>query len=104
MDIEINPNISVLDQVKMQAQVLIPVLEALRAELGKERADHLAMGALRAWLREGFQSLGARISGSPKEKFDALWEMGVSRVQEDDLEIVTHKQEPGTQVFDVTHC
>ena len=104
MEIEVNPNVSVLDQAKMQAQVLIPVLEALRAELGKERADHLAMGALRAWLREGFQRRGARISGSPKEKFDALWEMGVSRIQEGDLEIVTLKQEPGTQAFNVTRC
>jgi hypothetical protein len=72
----------------MQAHVLVPVPEALRAELGKERADHVAIGALRAWLREGFQWLGAQISGSPKEKFDALWEMGVSRIQENDIEIV----------------
>lgn len=104
MDIEVNPNISLLDQVKMQAQVLIPVLEALRAELGKERADRLAIGALRAWSRERFQGLGARIAGSPKEKFDALWAMGVSRIQENDLEIVTLKQEPGTQEFNVTRC
>jgi hypothetical protein len=104
MEIEVNPNISVLDQVKMQAQVLIPVLRTLRAELGKERADRLAIGALRAWSRERFQRLGARISGSPKEKFDALWAMGVSRIQEDDLEIVTLKQEPGTQEFNVTRC
>ena len=61
MDIEVNPNISVLDQAKIQAQVLIPVLRALRAELGSERADRLAIGALRAWLREGFQRLGAQI-------------------------------------------
>lgn len=104
MDIEVNPNISVLDQAKMQAQVLIPVLRALRAELGKERADRLAIGTLRAWSRERFQRLGARISGSPKDKFDALWAMGVSRIQENDLDIVTLKQEPGAQEFNVTRC
>jgi hypothetical protein len=104
MDIEINPNISVLDQARMQAQVLIPVLRALRAELGTERADRLAISALRAWLREGFQRLGAQIPGSPKDKFDALWAMGVSRIQENDLDIVTLKQEPGTQEFNVTRC
>ena len=82
MDVKVNPNISVLDQVKMQAQVLVPVLRALRAELGEERADRLVTSALREWLREGFQRLGARISGSPKDKFDALWAMGVSRIQE----------------------
>jgi len=104
MEVEVNPNISVLDQVKMQAQVLIPVLRALRAELGEERADRLVTSALREWLREGFQRLGARISGSPKDKFDALWAMGVSRIQENDLDIVTLKQEPGTQEFNVTRC
>jgi len=104
MDIEINPDISVLDQAKLQAQVLIPVLRALRAELGRECADRLAIGALRAWLREGFQRLGAQIPGSPKDKFDALWAMGVSRIQENDLDIVTLKQEPGTQEFNVTRC
>ena len=31
MDIETNQSISILDQVKLQAQVLIPVLKALRA-------------------------------------------------------------------------
>jgi hypothetical protein len=30
--------------------------------------------------------------------------MGVSRIQENDLEIVTLKQEPGTQEFNVTRC
>jgi len=104
MELEINPNVSVLDQVKVQAQVLLPVLEALRAEMGKERADRLVLGAVRAWLREGFQKLGARIPGSSEEKYDALWAMGVSRIEENDLEIVTLKQEPGTEEFDVTRC
>jgi len=84
MELEINPNVSVLDQARLQAQALLPVLEALRAEMGKERADRLVLGALRAWLREGYQSLGARFPGSPEKKFDALWAMGVSRIQEND--------------------
>jgi hypothetical protein len=36
MEIEINENISLLDQVKMQAQVLLPVIGAFRKELGNE--------------------------------------------------------------------
>jgi hypothetical protein len=39
MDMVINPDISLLDQVKMQAQVLVPVLKALRAELGEETRE-----------------------------------------------------------------
>jgi L-2-amino-thiazoline-4-carboxylic acid hydrolase len=72
MDIEINPNVSCLDENKFQAEVLIPVLKALRAELGEERANRLVLGALREWSRERWHRLGERFPGSPKEKMDAL--------------------------------
>jgi hypothetical protein len=35
----VDPNLSLLNKTRVQAQVLIPVLRALRAELGKEKAD-----------------------------------------------------------------
>ena len=35
-DDTVNTNISLLDEVKIQARVLIPVLRALRTELGEE--------------------------------------------------------------------
>ena len=104
MDYEINQEISLMDEIEIQAQVLIPVLKAVRAELGKERADRLVIGALRAWSRERFQRLGARISGSPKDKFDALWAMNVSRIQANDLEIETLREAPEVQEFNVTRC
>ena len=69
MDIVVNPEISLLDQVKMQAQVLVPVLKALRAELGEERANTLVTTALREWSREMFLRIGALIPGSPREKW-----------------------------------
>ena len=59
MDYKSNQEISLMDVMEMQAQVLIPVLKAVRAELGKERADRLVIGALRVWSRERFQRLGA---------------------------------------------
>jgi hypothetical protein len=73
MDIETNPNISFLDEYKFQAEVLIPVLKALRTELGEERANRLVLGALRKWSRERWHRLGERFSGSPKQKLDALY-------------------------------
>lgn len=104
MDYEINQKISLMDEIEMQAQVLIPVLKAVRAELGKERADRLVIDALRAWSRERYQRLGARISGSPKDKYDAVWAMGAPRIQPNDLEIETLKEEPEAQEFNVTRC
>jgi hypothetical protein len=41
-----------LELVKIQARVLLPVLRALRTELGAERANQLVADALRGWSRE----------------------------------------------------
>jgi len=47
MEIETNPQIALLDEVKIQAKVLVPLLNALRAELGEDRANTLTRNALR---------------------------------------------------------
>jgi len=39
----------------MQAQVLVPVLRALRAELGRDKADALVKQALRDWSQQLFR-------------------------------------------------
>ena len=41
-DYLLDPRLSLLDKTRIQAQVLVPVLRALRAELGKDRADAAA--------------------------------------------------------------
>ena len=56
MDYKSNQEISLMDEMEMQAQVLIPVLKAVRR---MNRADRLVIGALRVWSRERFQRLGA---------------------------------------------
>jgi L-2-amino-thiazoline-4-carboxylic acid hydrolase len=40
-------SVSVLEQAKIQAQVLVPLVKALRAEIGEERADAIVRKALR---------------------------------------------------------
>jgi hypothetical protein len=69
---ELNQAISKMDEFRAEAQVLIPVLKAARAELGEERANRLILGALRAWCQERYKQIGARIPGSPKEKWNTL--------------------------------
>ncbi len=39
-DYLVDPKLSLLDKTRIQAQVLVPVLRALRSKLGKEKADH----------------------------------------------------------------
>ena len=41
-DYMVDVRLSLLDKTRIQAQVLVPMLRALRAELGKERADAIA--------------------------------------------------------------
>jgi len=40
-DYLVDPKLSLLDKTRIQAQVLVPVLRALRAELGKAKADSI---------------------------------------------------------------
>ncbi|MCK6554628.1 L-2-amino-thiazoline-4-carboxylic acid hydrolase [Candidatus Binatia bacterium] len=103
MDIVINPEISLLDQVKIQAQVLVPVLKALRAELGADRANRLVTTALRAWSRDMFLRLGALKPGSPRDKWAALSAEPVPRIG-GDIDVQMLKLEPDAMEFDVTGC
>ena len=56
-------DIPLIDQVKIQAQVLVPLVRALRTEMGKEKADALVKTALSAWSREMFSAIGKDIEG-----------------------------------------
>jgi hypothetical protein len=68
----VDPKISLLDKTRIQAQVLVPVLRALRAEVGREKADALVTKALREWSKELFAAVGATIEGSPRRKWAAM--------------------------------
>src|SRR4051812_2680196 len=64
-DYLVHPGLSLLDKTKIQAQVLVPLLQALRAELGKERADAIVRQALRDWSTQLFATVGNGVEGSP---------------------------------------
>jgi hypothetical protein len=103
MDIVINPEISLLDQAKIQAQVLVPILKALRAELGEERANKLVTTALRDWSRDMFLRIGALMPGSPKDKWAALNAAAMPRIGADvDIELL--KQDTDAMEFNITGC
>jgi hypothetical protein len=103
MDIATNPEISLLDQAKIQAQVLVPLLKALRAELGEERANRLVTIALRDWSRDMFLRMGALMPGSPKDKWAALSAAAMPRIGADiDFEML--KQDSDALEFNITGC
>lgn len=56
MDIPLPRNIPLIEQIKIQARALVPLVQALQAELGEERANAIVRGAL----GEHYRELGER--------------------------------------------
>ena len=99
----VDPKISLLDKTRIQAQVLVPVLRALRAELGKDKADAVVKQALRDWSKQLFAALGDGIEGSPRRKWatiQSVW--GEVSGREVEVEILRHDRE--ALDMDVTRC
>jgi len=71
-DYLVDPKLSMLDKTRIQAQVLVQVLRALRSELGREKADAIVMQALRGWSKQPFAALGGGVDGSPRRKWAAM--------------------------------
>jgi hypothetical protein len=102
-DYLVAPDISLLDKTRIQAQVLVPVLRALRAELGKDKADAIVKQALRDWSRQLFAAIGEGVEGSPRRKWAAVqsaWNEISER--EAEFEILRHDKE--ALDIDVTRC
>src|SRR5258707_8816277 len=99
----VDPKVSLLDKTRIQAQVLLPVLRALRAELGKDNADAIVKQALRDWSKQLFAAIGERIEGRPRRKWAAIqtpW--GEVSGKEVDVTILRHDEE--ALDMDVTRC
>ena len=96
-------DISLLELVKIQAQVLTPVLRAFRAELGEERANEIALPALRAWSRDVYLKIGEEAQGTPREKWEAI-SLALSDRVGDAAEFEFTKQEPDALEFHIHRC
>jgi predicted ArsR family transcriptional regulator len=102
-DYLVDPKLSLLDKTRIQAQVLVPVLRALRAELGKEKADAIAKEALRGWSKNLFAAIGDRVDGSPRRKWAAMHSaMGAATEQAVTVQTLRHDKD--ALEFDITHC
>jgi predicted ArsR family transcriptional regulator len=102
-DYLVDPKLPLLDKTKIQAQVLVPVLRALRAELGKATADAIVKQALRDWSKQLFAAIAEQIEGSPRQKWAAIQDVyGEVSGREVDYEIRRHDRE--ALDVDVTRC
>jgi hypothetical protein len=94
--------IPLIEHVKIEAQVLVPLVKALQAELGEERANALVRKALGARYRElgerWWRGQGAR---SAENKMAACFEMFAAA---DALDYEVVQQGPDAFDVNVTGC
>ena len=74
MDSTDEHKIPLLDEIKIQTKVILTILNALRTELGKEKADALIGNALRDHVSDVYHRLGERKSGNPYAKWEKVWD------------------------------
>jgi hypothetical protein len=102
-DYMVNPDISLLEKTRIQAQVLVPVMQALRAELGRDKADAIVRKALRDWSSRLFAEIGKGIEGSPGRKF-ARMNRALEDVTVKEVTFEVYRRDPEALEFDVTTC
>jgi hypothetical protein len=102
-DYLVDPRLSLLNKTRVQAQVLMPVLRALRSELGKEKADAIVKKALRGWSKELFAAVGDGVDGSPRRKWAAM-HSAMAEATERDVTVETRRHDKEALEFDVTQC
>ena len=95
-------DIPVIEQAKIQAQVLVPLIKALQAELGEERANALVRDALgEVYRRLGEQWWLARKSRDVGENMSSAF---ASFAKGGALDYSVRAQSHDTYELDVTGC
>ena len=102
-DFLVDPRLSLLDKTRIQAQVLVPLLRALRTELGKEKADAIVRRALRDWSKQLFASVGDSVEGSPRRKWAAM-HTAMGEMTEKDVTVDLKRKDKEVLEFDITQC
>jgi len=102
-DYLVDPRISMLDKTRIQAQVLVPVMRALRAEIGREKADAIVRDALREWSKQLFATIGNDIEGGPRRKWAAM-QGALNDVTEREVTFDMLRKDKEAMHIDVTSC
>ncbi|MBN1499788.1 MAG: L-2-amino-thiazoline-4-carboxylic acid hydrolase [Spirochaetes bacterium] len=95
--------IPLLQEIKIQVDVLMPVIRKMRAELGKKKADSIIADALRPYIRRVYQEIGERKTGSPFEKWEQVWDEIRPRIG-DNVERNFIKNDENGKEYNVTRC
>jgi hypothetical protein len=95
-------SVSVIEQAKIQAQVLVPLVKALQAELGEARANAIVRSALRDLFR-GYGEEFWRAKNEPNVG-EAVASAFKAYARDDALTYDVIEQSENAFAFDVTRC
>ena len=94
-------HLPLLEQRKIEAGVLAPIIRAFEEELGKAKTHELVGKVIRGLAREAGEGIANELEGTPMEKITAL----LPRFNEGDaLELDVLKQDASCYEFNVTRC
>jgi hypothetical protein len=99
-------SVSVVEQARIQAQVLVPLVKALQAELGEARANAIVRGALRDLYRgygEAFWRAKQEKSNEPDVGMAVASAFAIY-ARDDALAYTVIEQSEDAFAFDVTRC
>ena len=102
-DYLVDPKLSLLDKTRVQAQVLVPVLRALRSKLGKAKADAIVKQALRGWSKQLIAAIGEGVDGSPRRKWAAM-HTAMAEMTERDVTVEMRRHDKDALEFDIPRC
>ncbi|MCV2872425.1 L-2-amino-thiazoline-4-carboxylic acid hydrolase [Defluviimonas sp. WL0050] len=95
--------VTLMQRVRLQAEVLVPLLRRLRTELGEEAANALVYPVLRSCMKDWISSVASSASSNPTENFYETSEVLANLFEGDvDLEILEHNAKKLD--VDVTGC
>ena len=103
-------SVSVIEQARIQAQVLVPLVKALQAELGEARANAIVRGALRDLYRGYGEAFWRARQGKAKEQNSdpdvgkAVASAFATYARDDALDYTVIEQSEDAFAFDVTRC
>lgn len=95
------PDVSLIDRIKIQAEVLVPVIKTLEAEVGTARAKEI----LREALAEEFRGLARDwVADAGGDRMAAFMRFAAYSNADDPLEYEQREADPGELRFDVLSC
>ena len=103
MKLTASEDISTMDMVKIQAQVLLPLARALREGIGEQRTRELLRAAIEEASRERIRDQAEQLEGSSLEKFQAMMDRS-ARDNGPQLEMEVREMTPELLRFDVKSC